>query len=810
MRLVELRLLNFRQHADTCIHIPPGLTGIIGPNGAGKSTLLEAIGWAIYGAEASRGTNDTLRHARAAATARVEVELAFELGGHLHRVLRTPGGAELRIDGGGVPVAATAAAVTEMLSARLGMDRREFFNTYFTGQKELQFLAAMGPAERGRFLSTVLGYDRLRVAQGMARERRNALRSRVEALRSGLPDADTVRRARLTADAAVEAAGREAAAADLALEAARERLRDAEPRWRDARISRERLVHLNGTADEAGRAAAEAGRDVARLEGELERVAAAEAELAALQERLAPLRDRIARYQRFEELARAEQRRGMLEEQVAGLAAELDRSAERMLRLEQAPELLLRYAAELQQLLPERERVAAALDERRTAWLRDRQDAETKLQSYRDRASELNAQIRGLRDVGASGNCPTCHRPLGGDVEALIVTLEDQLAEVTQDGRWWRSRVEQLATPSPEIGEHEEALAALDQRIADRSRRHARCEAAVQELGELGPDRGARQERLALLRVELEALPGGYDAAAHRALGDELGQMREQEQRVAALTEAVRRKEEWRTALEVSRSRRDQALAGEREAREEAAGLAIPGDAIEEIREAVEAAASRVRSAEIAAAGLAERLRSAQRDAAVARREEERLDRRLAELDTDVEDLRHHNELDSAFSRLRSELNAQVRPELGEIASALMAQLTDGRYSGVELDEAYRIRVLEDGLAKPVLSGGEEDVAHLVLRIALSRMIAERAGHPLSLLVLDEVFGSLDAVRRENVVRLLRRLGASFEQVLLVTHLEEVRGAMDQVLRVDLDEARGRSAVRWEGAGSEARERAGA
>jgi DNA repair exonuclease SbcCD ATPase subunit len=42
MRLLQLRLQNFRQHADTRIDFRVGLTGIIGPNGAGKSTILEA------------------------------------------------------------------------------------------------------------------------------------------------------------------------------------------------------------------------------------------------------------------------------------------------------------------------------------------------------------------------------------------------------------------------------------------------------------------------------------------------------------------------------------------------------------------------------------------------------------------------------------------------------------------------------------------------------------------------------------------------------------------------------------------------
>ena len=56
MRLISLRLQNFRQHADTRLDFDRGLTGIVGPNGSGKSTVLEAIAWALYGNPAARGT----------------------------------------------------------------------------------------------------------------------------------------------------------------------------------------------------------------------------------------------------------------------------------------------------------------------------------------------------------------------------------------------------------------------------------------------------------------------------------------------------------------------------------------------------------------------------------------------------------------------------------------------------------------------------------------------------------------------------------------------------------------------------------
>src|SRR2546428_310348 len=139
-----------------------------------------------------------------------------------------------------------------------------------------------------------------------------------------------------------------------------------------------------------------------------------------------------------------------------------------------------------------------------------------------------------------------------------------------------------------------------------------------------------------------------------------------------------------------------------------------------------------------------------------ARREEERAAR---ERDIALRKTRHrlHNELDRAFSDLRAELNAAMRPEIAELASDFLADLTDGRYQEIDLNEDYEITILDGGVPKPVISGGEEDVANLVLRLAISQMIAERAGQPLSLLVLDEIFGSLDEAPRQHVVALLRR-----------------------------------------------------
>ena len=168
---------------------------------------------------------------------------------------------------------------------------------------------------------------------------------------------------------------------------------------------------------------------------------------------------------------------------------------------------------------------------------------------------------------------------------------------------------------------------------------------------------------------------------------------------------------------------------------------------------------------------------------AAVRRRAERAEREREATAAGLE-LALHQELDRALTDLRTDLNATLRPDLSELASGFLRDLTNGRYTDLELDEDYGATLLDDGDPKAVISGGEEDIANLALRLAISQMIAERAGQPLSLLILDEIFGSLDEDRRAAVVDLLRSLADRFPQVILITHIDSVREGFDRVVRV--------------------------
>ncbi len=231
---------------------------------------------------------------------------------------------------------------------------------------------------------------------------------------------------------------------------------------------------------------------------------------------------------------------------------------------------------------------------------------------------------------------------------------------------------------------------------------------------------------------------------------------------------------------------------------ERIAALAWDPAMFDALEAAVRDAEAALQSALFAVQAGADQLQRAERDRqlALARRADRASKARLSrQLGADIALL---DELDRAFSELRTELNLELRPDLSERASGFLADLTSSRYTDLELDEDYVATIIEDGEVKPVISGGEEDVVNLALRLAISQMIAERAGQPLSLLVLDEIFGSLDEERRSAVLTLLRALADRFPQVILITHVEGMQDAFDRLLRVSYRVETGVSVVRDE------------
>lgn len=789
MQIHRLRLVNFRQHEDSELVLGAGLTGIVGANGSGKSTLLEAIAFAMYGTPAARGTRESIRRRGAPPRSPVRVELDFTLGAHQFRVVRSLSQAELFQDGDAAPIANSLGAVTEKLSRLLGMTRAEFFNTYFTGQKDLAVMAKATAPERAQFLARVLGFERLRLAQDRLRETRSEARARLQALQAGLPDAAELEAEERRVAALASGAGEKEGGAKAAVERAAARLQEAAPRWDAMQKLRTRLQSLEADIRVAEHQVTTAQERTRDLDRQIADALQAQAQLAGLSEQLAPLAALRAEHETLQQRYAASSHRAALHAKLEAARANLAELDQRLAALPTPAQLEAARTAAAEARAGS-VTIAGQAEERHTAWVRDLQDARTKLLALRDQYKDLQEQLDRITAAGQDGACPTCSRPLGADFEAVLAVLGRQVEEVKFNGNFYKKRVAQLEAEPADVRELER------QRVAAE----AAAEAAAAEVGRLeSPLRDAaamREKRAQLVRsiAELEAAlkgaEGSYDPERHEVVQQDLRALEQkalEAERYRALADRAARLAPELLAAEQAVSAREEALTALRHQHQE---LGFSEPAFEEVRALVAAAEEERRKAElqvVEAQGARATADEAARAASQRRRERSAREEEIRKVE------RRHlllQELDRALTDLRTDLNATLRPDLSELASGFLRDLTNGRYSDLELDESYLPTIVDEGEAKPVISGGEEDVANLALRLAISQMIAERAGQPLSLLILDEVFGSLDEERRASVMDLLRSLADRFPQVILITHIEAVREGFDRLIRVERDPSR--------------------
>ena len=832
----RLTMRNFLCYRD---NVPPlDFTGIhvaclAGDNGHGKTAILDAITWALWGKSRAR-SDDELIHA---GQTEAEVDFEFLVDDARYRVVRQrrrpqrgrPGVPSLelfvRAPDGWRPISGDTLRDTEhRIQEILHIDYDTFINSAFLMQGRADEFVRKTPGERKEVLAAILGLDHYDALAERAKELAKEAELRRRQLETELQGIDQQLARGPGLEQQLEETRQEVALLEDAI-GSQEELVESLRSAAEALARQQEL--LAGAEDRLRQAQEELQRcseDVAQHEGRI-------AEYRAVAAQADDIRGGHQRWQearaREAELTRLQAALNELRLQERDLEAKID-SARQGLAAEAAAwasrvEDLAALAAALPGLRDERataeqELASLATEEAKLAELRsEEQQAAVDLQSLAEASRRLQAEIADLNRKAEelpdeSGRCPLCGTDLGEEELHHIrdhyrqegETRRQALQESEERGRSLSRRAEELrrgiAGVETEMrrrhSELDQRLALVGRQIEDGQTAAAALPgtqaelAAIQKRLDCGDYALAEQRQLTQLRRRMAAL--AYDPAAHQEARRAVEELAQFEERFRRLGEAEKLLERELASLAAARENHGRWQTRCLEAQQEVERLSkelerhpdlTPRLAQERQKlDRLQADERRLRQALGALEGDLDRIRALEQG----RRP------KVEALNQAAADKAIHDELAAAFGRngVQALIIDGVLPEIGDEANLLLSQMTGGRMhltmttqretQKKAVVETLDIKVcdeLGDKRSYEMFSGGEAFRINFALRIALSRLLARRAGAPLPTLIIDEGFGTQDSGGRERLVEAIQAIQDDFRCLLVITHVEELRDA---------------------------------
>lgn len=764
-----------------------GLTAVNGPNGAGKSSLLSALLWGLYGVTPDGVSVGAMRRQNSEGDCKVVID--FEHDGQVITVERGVKGhrdttyMKVYVNGTEQAFGKIRACESWLIDRFGGLDAEGFMTAFVVRQKELDGLIKAPRAARRALIERLAGIDRMSTAVKTARAEESETSKRLDLL-PGDPQAaqaardalEVAQRAAIECWSAYEAAQVTEENAKRTFDDAHQAAAELQGRLNTHAAAKDALVHTTHALSMTRERVATATRDRTALErsavgGTDADVAAAQQTYRAAQEAVAANKD--ARSGADRAVTDAERARAHAETLAQRAAAATAKATQARTVATAAEQAAAGFPETLDADIETAEQIVVASNEKRGA--------------LRGEHERLTASITAMQAAAGSACCPTCESALP-DPTAVLTTLLTA-----------RDRVMAEGTSAKDAGD-----AAQNRLVALRAQASARVEAFN-----------------ALTHTAAAAVSAEEIATETRAQADEAAQVAEQADQVAHAA-----KEEALAAARATQGLTDaeqvagQALRAAQNAAEALAALpaalaheATLKDAATTAQNALDAATQAEMAARVDAdeqtrvtqtyAGAQHALNLAQQavtktdgDYRVAEEQA-----RSAERVRDAEELRMraraeaHEELErrtatrEALDEFRRKRIADLAPELSEIATDLVAKMTDGKFVSMELDEEFTPVVTDNqGNRRPSswLSGGEESAVAFALRLAIGEVIAGQQG---GLLWMDEPQTAMDATRRPAMMSVVRELAG--RQPIMISHVSEASDMADLVVEVVPDDTDG-------------------
>ena len=832
---IKLRLAGFTSYREP---VELDFTGfdlacISGANGAGKSSLLDAITYALYGK--ARVQNEAIINT---ASKTAEVTLDFSYENQVYRVARSNSrGKTTQVDFFiQQPDAETTGKSWKVLTERtlretdakivntLRLDYESFVNASFFLQGKADSFATKKSSERKEILAAILGLDQWEVFRKAANDKNRQARADAKLLEGNIAaiQEEIEKEERLHQD-------RDLVERDLAL--IREKVSSRQAQL-DVLRAQAQLIANQVKQVETLRLQLERSRQ--SLQRKQQQANEKQTTLAGYQQKLeqavqieSAYKQLLGSRKELEALDQLSQQYWPLERQRSGFETQLQshlQSLEREIRTLQTEEQELHTALKASE---QKQAKLKDLNEKLATFIvlgdpqklnEQIQAISTQIEALEDQNGSLKAQMKELDsrkqkvEDAAGSVCPMCGQDLSPKHRQEIIAEINELGKPLGDQhRANRSQTEQLKANKAKL----ESQAALSRQQEVQHLNLQREQALLQQELNLLQEREnawkaakaphllktieARDKQSFLPEIREQLNQVGQQIAALAYDQDAHDQLRQQ---VQAQADAEKFWQDLQIAQNSSRLLQAELDSMLSEIKREEENLVEAESHYNKEAETLEKARSETqdsRSAEAELTNLREeqdvynrKLGEVDQALATIQTQRERQVRLRQEMEQTNELIRQYSKLETAFGKdgVPAMLIEQALPELEDQANELLARLSNyGMSVNFSSQRAYKDNkrkdmmetldiLISDGSGSrdyETYSGGEAFRINFAIRLALSRVLARRAGAKLQTLVIDEGFGNQDAQGRQRLIEAINAVRPDFQKVLIITHLEELK-----------------------------------
>ncbi len=832
---IKLRLAGFTSYREPVEIEFSGfdLACISGSNGAGKSSLLDAITYALYGK--ARVQNEAIINT---ASKTAEVTLDFEYENQVYRVSRSnsrgkttqvdffiqQSDAETQDKSWKVLTERTLRETDAKIINTLRLDYESFVNASFFLQGKADSFATKKPSERKEILAVILGLDQWEVFRKAANEKNRQART----------DAKLIERDIAAIQEEIETEeqlhhDRELLERDLEL--VREKVSSRQAQLDVLRSKAQLLINQTKQVESL-----KLQLDRSRLFVQRKQQQANEKQttLDEYQLKLAQATQIESAYKQLlnsrkelERLDQLSQQFWPLERQRSGLETQLQshlQSLEREIRTLQVEEQELQTALKVSQ---QKRAKLKDLTERMEAFtvLADPQELNEQIQAITKQIGELKSNNGGLEakmneldnrkqkvENTAGSVCPMCGQDLSPQHRQEIIAEINELGKPLGDQyRANRAETERLNVEKMKLESQAEQIRQQELQRLNLQREQALLQQELDLLQEREnawkTGKATRLLQAITERDEQNFLPDlrqqlsqavqkistlAYDQDVHNQLRQKVQEQASAEEAWQELQLAKNSSLLLQAELESMRS----------EIKHEEENLAEAESHYEQEAQALEQAHSEAQDSRLAEEELASlreeqdvynrKLGEIDQALSTIKTQRERQARLRQDLEAANEMVRRYSKLETAFGKdgVPAMLIEQALPELEDQANELLARLSDyGMSVRFSSQRAYKDNkrkdlmetldiLISDGSGSrdyETYSGGEAFRINFAIRLALSRVLARRAGAKLQTLVIDEGFGNQDAQGRQRLIEAINAVRPDFQKILIITHLEELK-----------------------------------